>query len=70
MRSTSPPTGIANSNQGNITIAEMLAIQNGSLVKVVASSGTEVFRRPSDTLLAALADQSFWNEALNLVLLN
>jgi hypothetical protein len=45
----------------------MVEIQNGSLVRVVASSGAAVFSNPSATLLAALADQSFWNEALNLV---
>ena len=45
----------------------MVEIQKGSFVKVVASSGAAVFSNPSATLLAALADQSFWNEALNLV---
>jgi hypothetical protein len=36
----------------------MVEIQNGSLVRVVASSGAEVLSRPSARLLAALAVQS------------
>jgi hypothetical protein len=36
----------------------MVEIQNGSRVKVVASSGPEDLRRPSTTLLAALEDHS------------
>lgn len=67
MRSTNPPIGIANSSQGNITSAEIVEIQKGSLVKVVASRGAAVFSSPSATLLAALADQSFWKDELNLV---
>jgi hypothetical protein len=35
--------------------AAMVEIQNGSLVRVVASSGAAVFRSPSARLLAALA---------------
>jgi hypothetical protein len=51
-------------------MAAMVEIQNGSVVRVVANSGTAVFSRPSETLLAALEDQSFWNEGLNLVLVS
>jgi hypothetical protein len=56
-----PPIGIANNSQGNIISAPTAEIRNGSLVRVVASRGAEVLSRPSATLLAALADQSFLN---------
>jgi hypothetical protein len=50
--------------------AAIVEIQNGSLVSVVASSGAAVLSRPSARLLAALAVQSRWNAALNLVLVD
>ncbi len=58
MRSTKPPIGMAKKSHGNMLRAAMVEIQNGSLVKVVASSGAAVFRSPSARLLAALAVQS------------
>lgn len=45
----------------------MVEIQNGSLVKVVASSGAAVLSNPSARLLAALAVHRRWNAALNFV---
>ena len=57
MRSTKPPIGMAKNSQGNMLNAAMVEIQKGSLVSVVASSGAEVFSRPSARLLAALAVQ-------------
>jgi hypothetical protein len=67
MRSTKPPIGIAKNSQGNMLSAAMVEIQNGSLVRVVASSGAAVLSRPSARLLAALAVQSRWNAGLNFV---
>ncbi len=69
IRSTRPPIGIANSNQGTMVSAAMVEIQNGSLVRVVASRGPADLRRPSTTLLAALEDQSRLNAGLNLLAL-
>lgn len=57
--STKPPIGMANNSHGSIDKAAMVAIQNGSLVKVVASSGAAVFKSPSVRLLDPLDSQSF-----------
>ena len=55
--STTRPMGIAKSSQGSMTSALNIEMRTGSFVRLIASSGAAVAKRPSARLLMTLAEK-------------